>query len=83
MSEQAVWAFIAGAALGCYVALAIALHILERRAMRYKEAALHLTVTPELVAQINGELATQWLDKHGYVWMPKWKEFKWPTEVRR
>ena len=80
MSEQIVWAFIAGAALGGYLALAIALHIVERRAKRYKEAALHFTVTPETLTQLNSVMVTAWLDAHGYVWMPKGQEFKWPKE---
>lgn len=83
MSEQIVWAFLAGAALGGYLALAIALHIMERRARRYKEAALNLTVTPEVMSQINSQIIMQWLDANGYCWMPKGQEFKWPKEVRR
>lgn len=81
--QQVVIVFALGVLLGVCVGLAWALHIMEQRAKRYKERALQLTVTPELVAQINATLATQWLDSHGYCWMPKGKEFRWPREVKR
>lgn len=78
-----VSAFFAGAGLGCYVALALALHIMERRARRYKEATVELKVTPEVLTQLNGVMVTQWLDSQGYCWMPKGREFKWPKEITR
>ncbi|OHC68615.1 MAG: hypothetical protein A3H93_09130 [Rhodocyclales bacterium RIFCSPLOWO2_02_FULL_63_24] len=68
---------------GLVIGLTLALHIVERRASRYKEAALHLTVTPEVLNQLNGVMVTAWLDQHGYCWMPKGQEFKWPKEVKR
>lgn len=76
-------AFVMGALFGVCIGLTWALHILERRAKRYKEAALHLTVTPEVVAKLNGEIVTAWLNANGYAWMPKGQEFKWPKEVSR
>lgn len=77
------WAFFAGAAAGAYVSALWLLHLVERRARRYKDAAPPLTVTPDVVKQINGAIVTAWLDANGYCWMPKGREFKWPKEVKR
>lgn len=74
------WAFFAGAAVGAYVSALWLLHLMERRAQRYKEATTHLTVTPEVLNQLNGIMVSQWLDQRGMCWMPKGQEFKWPKE---
>ncbi len=76
-------AFVIGFLFGVCIALTWALHIVERRAKRYKEAALQLTVTPEVVVKINGAIAAQWLDANGFCWMPKGREFTWPKEIKR
>jgi len=81
--NEIVIAFLVGALFGVCIGLTWALHLVERRAKRYKEAALHLTVTPEVLNQLNSIMVTQWLDAHGYVWMPKGQEFRWPKEVKR
>lgn len=81
--NEIVAAFLVGALFGVCVGLTWALHLVERRAKRYKEAALHLTVTPEVVNRINAAVVTQWLDANGYCWMPKGREFTWPKEVKR
>ena len=75
--------FTIGALLGVCVGLTWALHIVERRAKRYKESALHLTVTPAVLTQLNTVIVNQWLDANGYCWMPKGREFTWPKEVKR
>ena len=78
-----VWAFFAGAAVGGYLSALWLLHLMERRVARYKDGGVHLTVTPEVLNQLNGVMVTQWLDQHGYCWMPKGQEFKWPKEKTR
>ena len=77
------WAFFAGVAVGGYLSALWLLHLLERRAMRYKEAGPRLTVTPEVLNQLNAVMVTQWLDARGMCWMPKGQEFKWPKEKTR
>lgn len=78
-----VWAFFAGVAVGAYVSALWLLHLMERRARRYKEAALNLTVTPAVVSQINEQIVIYWLNERGLCWMPKGKDFTWPKEVKR
>lgn len=53
------------------------------RFLRYEQPKIGLKVTPEVLAQLNGVMVTAWLDAHGYCWMPRGHEFKWPNEVKR
>jgi hypothetical protein len=76
-------AFIAGALVGICIALAWALHLVERRAKRYKEADFKLVVTSELAQKIVDKCMAEALHNSGLVVMPKGKEFHWPGEKAR
>lgn len=67
-----VAAFLAGVIIGAVLTMAWAL----RLAARYKGAGLNLTVTPEVLTQLNGALVNAWLESRGLCWMPKGPEFK-------
>ena len=80
---QITLAFAAGLVFGVGIALTWALHLMERRARRYKEAAVVLQVTPELAARVNQGIVEEWLNQRGLVWVPKGREFVWPGEVKK
>lgn len=79
-------AFTVGAVLGgslaSWLTMAWAMHCLERRFKRYKEAPVELRVTPELADQFVEKIIEQWLTRRGMTIVPRGKEFKWPGEVR-
>lgn len=78
-----VASFFVGALCGSVIALAWALHIMERRAKSYKEAPVELRITPEVASQIADDMVHQWLERRGLVAMPREREFTWPGEVKR
>lgn len=71
--------FIGGVICGAPFWIALA----WSRFLRYERPPVQVTVTPEVLHQVSSQMVMQWLETHGYVWMPKGKEFKWPHEVRR
>lgn len=68
---------VIAAACGFCVGLIWALRI----ARRYKQAPVELTVTPEVLNQLNGIMVSQWLDQRGMCWMPKGPDFKVSKEM--
>jgi hypothetical protein len=83
INDAALAGFLFGFLFGVCIGLTWALHLMERRAKRYKEAKVELVVTSELAQKIVDNCMTEALQNSGLVVMPKGKEFHWPGEKTR
>lgn len=63
---EADFAFI-GAVLGGFVGALAA----WAGFIRHQPRRLEITVTPEVLHQVNSAMVTAWLDRHGLMWQPR------------
>lgn len=64
--------FLCGTFFGGVVGATLAWH----RFCRTERPTLEIKVTPEVVAQLNEQMVTDWLTRRGLVWMPAGVDFK-------
>lgn len=76
-----ILAFFAGAAVGGCVAALWLLHLMERRAKRYKEAEVTLSFTPDVVNTVGARLMLDFMERHGLVLVTPEGETKTPRQV--
>lgn len=66
--------FLAGLGIGIAVGAVLAWERFVRRERP------QIIVTPDVLHQINAKMVRAWLDKHGLVFMPAGREFRWPRQ---
>ncbi|GAB2182652.1 hypothetical protein DLREEDagrD3_28750 [Denitratisoma sp. agr-D3] len=64
--------FLSGVIIGVFLGGYLA----WERFIRYAPRPIAITITPEVLHQVNGCIVGAWLDAHDMVWMPKGPDFK-------